>query len=124
MKKKSALAKKKKHSGQVLLETLILLPLTGACFILCLLFFHVHAQHLWMDHQLYQALICLSKGKTKPKCENQMNKKIKAFLWTGKLNNIQFKKKEREWTGFFTWETGFWRIRFRKKLNLKGNILP
>jgi hypothetical protein len=115
MKKEHSLIKNK---GQVLLEALILLPLISTCFILCLLFFHVHAQHLWMDHQLYQSLICLSKGETRQHCKRKMEKKIKSFLWMGRLNNIQFKKGGNVWAGSFNWEGGFWKIRFRKRINL------
>ncbi len=114
---------KKRPSGQALGETLVLLPLAVSCFILCFLFFHVHAQHLWMDHQLYQSLVCLAKGQTKPHCENQMEKKIETFLWTGRLQNIQFYKKENEWKGSFIWNTKFWRIQFRQKLQLKKGVL-
>ena len=113
----------KTTSGQALIETLILLPLVCSCFILSLLFFHVHAQQLWIDHQLYQSLICLAKGKTKINCKNQMEKKIKTFLWIGKLKNIQLYKGENEWRGLFTWETGFWQIQFRKKFELGRELL-
>ena len=117
---------KKKYkvpSGQAVVEALVLLPLVCVCFILCLFFFQIHAQHLWMDHQLYQSLICLAKGKAKRNCENQMQKKIKTFLWMGELKNIQFYKKENEWKGVFTWETGFWQIPFEKTLQFKEGAL-
>lgn len=119
----SRLYKYKRSSGQVLGETLVLLPLVGLCFIFCLLFFHVHAQHLWMDHQLYQSLICLAKGQPKRHCENQMEKKIANFLWTGKLQNIQLYKKQNEWKGSFIWNTRFWKIQFRQRLHLKKGVL-
>lgn len=112
----------KKRSGQAVIETMVLLPLVTAGFMLCFLFFHVHAQHLWMDHQLYQALICLAKGKTKANCETQMKKKIKSFLWFGKLQNIQFHAREKKWTASLIWKTVFWQIKFKKQINLKGGI--
>ncbi len=112
------------QSGQAVMEALFLLPLVCACFILCFLFFHVHAQHLWMDHQLYQSLICLAKGKKQINCKTRMETKIKTFLWMGKLKDIQFYKGKKEYRGFFIWETGFWRIRFAKKIHLgKGALL-
>ena len=114
----------KKPSGQVLVEALVLLPLVCSCFVLCFLIFQVYAQHLWMKHQLYQSLICLTKGQEKSYCKNQMEKKIKAFLWNGKLKNIQFYGKEKEWKGAFIWKTRFWKIQFRQKLNLQDNTKP
>ena len=112
-----------KQSGQAVIEMIILLPLIASCFILSLLFFHVHIQHLWMDHQLYQALICLAKGKTKLTCETQMKKKIKSFLWSGQLKNVQFHQPgEKKWKGEFIWKTGFWRIKFIKQINLKRGL--
>ena len=107
-----------KKSGQALIETLLVLPLAGACFSLCLLSFHVHAQYLWMDHQLYQALICLAKEKKD--CKENMTKKIKSFLWVGRLNNIQFKAAENKWSGAFTWQTSLWKIPFKKHLKTGG----
>ena len=103
-----------KKSGQALIETLLVLPLICFCFSVCLLSFHAHAQYLWMDHHLYQALICLSKGKKD--CKDNMTKKIKSFLWVGDLNNIQFKTTESKWSGTFTWQTLLWKIPFKKHL--------
>lgn len=105
-----------KKSGQALIEALLVLPLVCASFSVCLLFFHVHAQYLWMDHHLYQALICLAKGKKD--CKDNMTKNIKSFLWVGQLNDIQFKTTENKWSGTFTWQTLFWKISFRKNLKL------
>ena len=112
-----------KQSGQAVIEMIIVLPLITSCFILCLLFFHVHAQYLWMDHQLYQSLICLARGKTKLSCETQMKKKIKSFLWTGKLENIQLHSGDKKWKGSFIWKAGFWQIKFKKQINLNRGIL-
>ena len=115
--------KYKTSSGQAVVEVLLLLPLLCSCFILCLFFFQLHAQHLWMDHQLYQSLICLAQGKTEKSCENRMKEKIKAFLWMGKLKKVHFYKRENEWKGVFTWETGFWQIPFEKTLRFKKGVL-
>ncbi len=113
-----------KCSGQAVLETLVALPLATSCFVLCFLFFHLHAQYLWMDHHLYQSLVCLAKGKNKADCENQMERKIKKFLWAGKLKDIQFHKKgEKQWKGSFTWSAPFWRVRLTETLNLKKEVL-
>ena len=114
---------KKRQKGQVLVETLVLLPLIYSCFILCLLFFFMYAQHLWMDHQLYQSLLCMAKGKTKPYCESQMKRKIASFLWIGELNNIQFHKRKNGWRGLFIWETEFWRIQFSKQFIMRKESL-
>ena len=112
-----------RRTGQAMIEMLLLLPLAGACFVLCLLFFHAHTQYLWMDHQLYQGLICLAKGNTHTLCKNQMEQKIKSFLWTGRLKHVRFQQWENKWTGNFTWKTGFWKIRFKKTLNLNKRSL-
>jgi len=111
------------NHGQVLIETLVLLPVITVCFLLSLLFFHVHAQSLWMDHQLYQSLICMAKQQPKKYCINKMQKNIKSFLWTGHLKSIRYHKKPNEWHGFFTWENQFWTLHFKKKINLKRKHL-
>ncbi|MDE0519011.1 MAG: hypothetical protein OXH36_05610, partial [Bdellovibrionales bacterium] len=75
-------------------------------------------QHLWMDHQLYQSLICLAKGEKQRNCKNQMREKIKIFLWMGKLKNIHFYKEEKKWKGMFTWQAAFWKVSFKKTILL------
>ena len=121
-KQKLQAEKSKKQKGQALTEALIALPLASACFVLCLWLFHSYTQQLWMDHQLYQSLICLAKGERKSHCEKKMNQKIKSFLWTGKLKNINLYKKKAEWGGSFTWETTFLKVPFKKTLK-KGDLL-
>ena len=106
------------QSGQALTEALIALSLTSTCFIVCLLLFHGYTQQLWMDHQLYQSLICLAKGENKQHCKKIMIQKTKAFLWIGKIQNLKLYKKEEQWKGTLTWETPFWKIPFQKTLNL------
>ena len=107
------------QSGQALIETVVLFPLVASCFILCLLFFNVYAQQLWMDHQLYQSLVCMAKGHTSYTCEKKMKKKIKSFLWAGRLEETKLYKKANKWQGTFVWRTQFWRIPFRKTFELK-----
>ena len=106
------------NKGQTIIEALLVLPLAGACFIVCLLFFHVYAQYLWMDHHLYQALICLAKEGHN--CKDNMTQKIKSFLDIGQLKNIQFKITENKWSGSFIWETSFWTIPLKKNLSQEG----
>lgn len=113
----------KKSSGQAFIELTILLPLVCSCFFLSLFMFQVYTQQLWMDHQLYQALICIAKGKQKFNCQNKMQKNIKSFLHIGKLKNINLSKKNEEINGIFTWKTPLWNIKFQKKFNLKTESL-
>ena len=108
----------KKPKGQILIESLILLPLTSACLILSLLFFFLYSQYLWMDHQLYQALLCSAKGRSSAVCTYQMQKKIKSFLWMGHITNIQIKKSFSGFKGFFIWKHPFWNLSFQKEIRL------
>ena len=112
---------RKKTKGQALTEALAFLPITSACFIVSFGLFFAYTQKIWMDHQLYQSLICLAQGENKTHCKQKMKKKIKIFLWTGKLKNIQLHKKTQQWKGTFTWETHFWKIPFQQTLN-KGSL--
>ena len=107
---------RKNKKGQALTEALITLPLASACFVLCLWLFHSYTQQLWMDHQLYQSLICLAKGENKSHCKNKMDQKIKSFLWVGELKNIKLDNKNGKWSGAFIWKTSFLKIPFKKTL--------
>ena len=113
-------------NGQAIMETIISLPLIFTCFILSLLFFYVHVQHLWTDHHLYQALICLAEGQSKKTCKDRLIKKTKTVLWLGHLTNIQLHKilNKKQWKGRLTWESLYWRMDFKKQINLtKGFLL-
>ena len=112
-------------SGQALIETVIGLPLVLTCLTLCLLFFYVHIQHIWTDHQLYQALICLAEGQPTKECENKLIRKTKTFLWLGRLTDIQLSKvlNKKQWKGRITWKSLYWRLDFKKQINLIQGVL-
>ena len=112
----------KTKKGQALTEALMAGPVVIACFVLCIGLFHGYTQQLWIDHQLYQSLICLAKGESQSRCAKTMKQKIKAFLWIGKLKNIKLYKQEEKWSGSFTWETPWWKIPFKKSIT-KGDLL-
>ena len=118
----------KKHfdsKGQAIVETIISLPLVFTCLILSLLFFYIHVQHLWTDHHLYQALICLAKGQSTKACKDELIKKTKTFLWMGRLTNIQLHKilNKKQWKGRLTWESLYWRLDFKKQIHLTKEFL-
>ena len=107
-------------TGLAITETIISLPLVFTCLILSLLFFYIHVQHLWTDHHLYQALICLAEGQPTKTCKDELIKKTKTFLWPGRLTNIQLHKilNKKQWKGRLTWKSTYWRLDFKKQINL------
>ena len=114
-----------RSNGQAIMETVICMPLVLTCFTLGLLFFYVHIQHIWTDHQLYQALICLAEGQTTQKCKNNLIRKTKTFLWLGRLTNIQLHKilNKEQWRGTLTWKSIYWRLDFKKQIHLAKEAL-
>ncbi len=116
---------KRYSTGQAIMEAVISLPLVFTCLTLCLLFFYVHIQHIWTDHQLYQALICLAEGQPMKKCKNTLIRKTKTFLWLGRLTDIQLDKvfNKNQWKGRMTWKSLYWRLDFKKQINLIQGVL-
>ncbi len=112
---------KRKQSGQAIGELMILLPSISSIFIFCFLFFYIFTQHLWMDHHLYQSLICLAEGETQARCKNRFREKTNPFLFIGKITNLKFHENKWQWKGSFIWENFFGSIHFNKELQpIKG----
>lgn len=92
-----------KPNGQSVIEVLcvclsLFLILKGT-----LLVFWLAAGSLWMDHQLYQKLICLAEGRPQIICRQRLLKNIKAFNPVGVITHLQIKKGTNRWEGQIKW---------------------
>ena len=109
----------KKESGQAVIEMVLAIPLIATCLIVFLLFFHVQAQRMWLDYQLYQAVICMARGEGIISCKKKFYNQSKNFLWLGKLTDIHlYKRRSNQWKGAVTWKGVYWNLRLTKNLNL------
>ena len=91
-----------------MVELMILSPLIYTLVFVCLFGFYTYTQHLWIQHQLYQALICMASESSNPPLVNnlplgglrplltQETSSLKGFASSGKAPRSGFtSQKER-----------------------------
>lgn len=92
-----------KPNGQSVIEVL------GVCLSLILLLkgillvFWLTAGSLWVDHQLYQKLVCLAEGRSQALCREKLITNIKALHPMGVVTHFQTDKRRNLWTGKIKW---------------------
>ena len=92
-----------KPNGQSVIEVL------GICLSLILILkgilvvFWLTAGSLWVDHQLYQKLICLAEGRPQILCQERLIKNIKTLHPMGTLTHSQMRKGKNLWKGKIKW---------------------
>lgn len=92
-----------KPNGQSVIEVL------GVCLSLILLLkgillvFWLTAGSLWVDHQLYQKLVCRAEGRSQTLCREKLIKNIQALHPTGVVTHFQIRKGKNLWKGGIKW---------------------
>lgn len=92
-----------KPNGQSVIEVLCI------CFSLILILkgifvvFWLMAGSLWVDHQLYQKLICLAEGRPQILCQKRLIKNIKTLHPLGTLTHSQMRRGKNLWKGKIKW---------------------
>ena len=93
----------KQRSGQSVIEVfcicLSLILILKGMFVV----FWLTAGSLWMDHQLYQKLICLAEGRPQALCREKLIKNIKTLHPMGTLTHSQMRKGQNLWKGKIKW---------------------
>ena len=90
-------------SGQSVIEVL------GVCLSLILLLkgillvFWLTAGSIWVDHQLYQKLICLAEGRSQVLCRENLIKNIRTLHPTGTVTHFQIRNERNLWKGGIKW---------------------
>lgn len=108
----------KKINGQAMMEAVIAMTLGIATLIICLFLFHGYVRKIWVDHHLYQSLICVAKREEIQNCKKILIQRVKHFLWLGKLKKIQLKGKGNQWKGIVITENIYGRFVFQSYVNL------
>ena len=91
------------QSGQSLLETLIVcLSLTSFIQFTVLLFW-MGISVLWIEHQLYQALVCRAEHKGLEHCKQSFFKNTKKLSPVGTIENIKITNFNKQWKGELLW---------------------
>lgn len=95
--------KKRGQKGQSLIEALIL----SLGFIILiqstLLIFWVGINILWMEHQLYQGLLCTAEQRNIHLCRAEVVQQIKRFNPAGRLSSLKINHFQNEWKGEIIW---------------------
>ena len=68
-----------------------------------LILFWIFISFLWIEHQLYQGLICSAQQNNIPFCKNLTRKEIKKLNPLGIIKSLEFYKFNKHWKGEVQW---------------------
>lgn len=87
--------------GQALLEALCSLMVLGGAIALTLHLVQMAGAKVWLNHQLYQALICVAQGDSRLNCERQALRQTKISV----TKDVQFSlwRMPKGWKGSYRW---------------------
>ncbi|MCY4512062.1 MAG: hypothetical protein OXB86_00065 [Bdellovibrionales bacterium] len=107
-----------KPVGQSVIEAIcVCLSLILILKILFIVFW-LTAGSLWVDHQLYQKLVCLAEGRSQILCQERLTKNIKTLHPLGTLTHPQIQKRSNLWKGKIQWSLYGIRKNSRQRLSL------
>ena len=86
-------------------------------------FIFVMAGKIYLDHQLYEALLCVSKGVSKETCEWNLRKKSRTFLSAGSKLSVWLDGSTRGGRASALWEVKPWKIQFKKTILIPEDLL-
>ena len=92
-----------KPNGQSVIEV------SGVCLSLLLLLkgiglvFQLTAGSIWVDHHLYQHLICRAEGRSRALCRKRLIRNIKALYPGGAVTRFRAEKEGGVWKGEIKW---------------------
>ena len=107
----------KNQKGQSLIETAILSLVLIAITKLILIIFWIFISILWMEHQLYQGILCSASQKNKMICKQDVLQKIKKLSPLGKIQFLQIKKIQNKYKGEMLW------IFYNQKFSIKQSLI-
>lgn len=91
------------QKGQSFVETLILTLTLIILVKFILLIFWVFINTLWMEHQLYQGLVCVAQQKKISQCKHTSLAQIKKLNTLGIIKSLNFKNFQNKWKGELQW---------------------
>ena len=91
------------QKGQSLSEALILSLAFLTLFHFSLLTVWMGINILWMEHQLYQGILCSAQQKSIKFCRWTALKKIKNFNPLGKIQSLRITNFQNKWKGEISW---------------------
>ena len=107
------------QKGQSLIESLILSFALITILKFILITFWLFISLLWIEHQLYQGIVCKAQQKTEILCKQKIRQEIKKLNRLGKIKQLQFFQFQNIYKGKLIWT--FYKQNFIIKQSL---ILP
>ncbi len=101
------------QKGQSLIEALILSWALISLMSLVLLIFWIWTNIIWIEHQLYQGLICAAQQKDMRFCKEALLSQIKKFNPPGRIKFLKIKNFQNQWKGEIIW------IFYNKKFSIQ-----
>ena len=108
----------KNQKGQALIETVVI---TLTWFLLIkgmVMMFILVSSSLWIQHSLYQGLVCLAEGRNAPRCKESLSADIKKWIPLGKINDVNLRGNFKHWSGTLNWNFHKWKWNFKERLDL------
>lgn len=91
------------QKGQSMTEAMILSLALITVVYFTLLIFWIGTSILWMEHQLYQGIVCAAQHKGIPLCKEAILKQIKKLNPLGMIQSLKIKHFQNEWKGEIVW---------------------
>ncbi len=106
------------QTGQSFVEALIFSLTLIMLIKLILLLFWIWTSVLWIEHQLYQGIVCMAQQKEANQCKQNTLKQIQKLTPLGTIKSLNIKNFQNEWKGYVQWH--FYKKDFfiRQTLNL------
>ena len=83
------------------------------------MFFWILSARLWLNHGLYQHLMCHAKGRPKAFCEKKLIIKTEKLTSLGKIQNLKaLQEGDKVWRGSLTWRMAGFHIPVKASLRL------
>ena len=90
--------------GQTILEFLALLALLIFSLKTGLILLWILTGRLWLDHQLYQNLVCRAKGQTEKICSARFLEESRKLVLKGRITDIKISRQRRLYKGSLIWK--------------------
>ena len=82
--------------GQALIETIILLPMWVLITQGMITLFIIVSGSLWIQHSLYQSLVCFAEGRKPSYCREKLLKEIKKGMPLGRVTKVDISENSKE----------------------------
>ena len=91
------------QKGQSVIEFMIISLAIISLIKGILILFWIFISLLWIEHQLYQGLICAAQQKNINLCERITAQQIKKLNSLGVIKSLKLKKFKKDWKGKAQW---------------------